>query len=151
VKTRYFALIVGIVYTLVGIAGFISGLGDERTSPSLHVESHYRDLFGLFPVNILHNFVHLAIGVLGILAYQSFRSARLYSQALAVVYGLLAVMGLIGTGDLKTTFDLIPIFGNDVWLHAGTALIAAYFGFGPVPAEGTTTAPAGGSGAQRAY
>ncbi|MEA2529463.1 MAG: hypothetical protein QOG89_1107, partial [Thermomicrobiales bacterium] len=34
-KTRYFALIVGIVYTLVGIAGFISGLGDERTSPSL--------------------------------------------------------------------------------------------------------------------
>ena len=37
-------------------------------------------------------------------------------------------MGLIP--GLNTTFGLIPIFGNDVWLHALTALIAAYFGWG---------------------
>lgn len=30
---------------------------------------------------------------------------------------------------LNTVFGLIPIFGHDVWLHALTALIAAYFGF----------------------
>jgi hypothetical protein len=26
-------------------------------------------------------------------------------------------------------FGYIPIFGNDVWLHGLTALIAAYFGY----------------------
>jgi len=36
-------------------------------------------------------------------------------------------MGLLPATN--TTFDLIPIFSNDVWLHAATALIAGYFGF----------------------
>jgi hypothetical protein len=131
-RTRRFALVAGVLYVVAGVAGFIPSLGDTRVAPALHVDSHYRDLFGLFPVNILHNIVHLAIGALGILAYSSFRSARTYSQVLAVVYALLAVMGLISAGDLKTTFDYIPLFSNDIWLHAVTAAIAAYFGFGPV-------------------
>ncbi len=29
----------------------------------------------------------------------------------------------------NTTFGFIPIFGNNVWLHGLTALIAAYFGY----------------------
>ena len=36
-------------------------------------------------------------------------------------------MGLIPV--LNTTFGLVPLFGHDVWLHAGTAALAAYFGF----------------------
>lgn len=36
-------------------------------------------------------------------------------------------MGLID--PLDTTFGLVPIFGNDIWLHAVSALAAAYFGF----------------------
>jgi hypothetical protein len=43
------------------------------------------------------------------------------------LYGLLAILGLIpGT---NTLFGLVPIYGHDVWLHALSALIAAYFGF----------------------
>ena len=30
---------------------------------------------------------------------------------------------------LRTTFGLIPIFGHDIWLHAVSALAAAYFGW----------------------
>lgn len=37
------------------------------------------------------------------------------------------MMGLFPV--LNTTFGLIPIFGNDVWLHAVTAIAAAYFGW----------------------
>jgi hypothetical protein len=33
---------------------------------------------------------------------------------------------------LHTLFGLTPLFSHDVWLHAGTAVIAAYFGWGPV-------------------
>ena len=46
VKTRYFALVIGIVYLVVGIAGFIPAFGTERTTPDLAVEANYQDLFG---------------------------------------------------------------------------------------------------------
>ncbi len=134
-NTRTFALVAGIIYLLVGVAGFIPALGDERNSPDLTVDSLYFDLLWLFPVNILHNLVHLLIGALGVLAARSFDAARRYSQALAVVYAVLAVMGLIDAGNLHTTFELIPLFSHDIWLHALTAAVAAYFGFGPVPSE----------------
>ena len=45
----------------------------------------------------------------------------------AVFYGILAVMGLIP--QLGTTFGMIPVSGHDVWLHALTAIAAAYFGW----------------------
>ena len=54
-----------------------------------------------------------------------------YARGWAIVYGVLAVMGLIPA--LHTTFGLIPIFGHDAWLHALTAVVAAYVGwFAPV-------------------
>ncbi len=126
--TRYFALIVGIVYTLVGLMGLI-GLGKTAyTGPQLTVSAGAGNLLGIFPVNILHDIVHLAIGLAGIAAYRSFTGARGYSRALAILYALLAVLGLL-PAPISTTFGLIPIFGNDVWLHAVTAAVAAYFGF----------------------
>jgi hypothetical protein len=138
VKTRYFALVVGIIYLVVGIAGFIPAFGTERTTPELAVEANYQNLFGLFPVNVLHNLVHLLIGALGVLAYMSFDAARNYSRGLAIVYAVLAIMGLIDAGDLNTTFELIPLFSHDIWLHALTALAAGYFGFGNVEAGETS-------------
>ena len=97
--------------------------------------SGYGYLLGLFPINLLHNLVHLAIGVWGVLAYRSFPAARLYARGLAVIYGVLTVFGLIP--GLNTLFGLTPLFGHDVWLHALTAVIAAWFGWKavePVPA-----------------
>jgi hypothetical protein len=51
----------------------------------------------------------------------------MYFRAVAVIYGLLTVLGLLPATN--TTFGLIPIYGNDVWLHAVLALVAAYFGW----------------------
>lgn len=126
---RYFALVLGVVYLLVGILGFfpaaLQPLGPA--APNLTVDAGYGRLLGLFPVNVLHNLVHLGVGLWGLLAYRSVRGSIGFARGLAVFYGVLAVMGLIA--GLNTTFGLIPIFGNDVWLHAFTALAAAYFGF----------------------
>ncbi len=135
--TRYFALIVGIVYALVGVMGLLN-LGETAyTGPALNFSTGAGTLLGLFPVNLLHDIVHLAIGVAGIAAYRSFTGARGYSRALAILYALLAVLGLLPFTN--TTFGLIPIFGNDVWLHALTAAAAAYFGF-VAPAQSEVTA-----------
>ncbi len=134
--TRYFALGFGIVYTLVGLMGFVPAFLGTLNNADLAVDALSGRLLGLFPVNILHSLTHLAIGVAGIAAYRSFAGARAYSRAIAVAYALLAVMGLIP--GLNTVFGLIPLFSHDVWLHALSAAAAAYFGF-VAPAEDTTT------------
>ncbi len=128
--TRYFALAAGIAYMLVGLIGFIPGATQSppADAPGLTADSGYGYLLGLFPVNVWHNVVHLFVGVAGLAAwYYGFDWSRQFARGLAVVYGILAVMGLIP--QLSTTFGLIPIFGHDVWLHALTGIAAAYFGW----------------------
>ena len=127
--TRRFALIIGLIYLVVGVAGFIPGLSNAAPggAPSMHVNFDYNFLGGLFPINVLHNIVHLLIGASGIAMSRQYHSARLFSRGLAVLYGLLAVMGLIP--GFNTVFGLIPLFDGDVVLHALTALAAAYFGW----------------------
>ena len=91
------------------------------------VEAARGRLLGLFPVNVLHDLVHLAFGIWGLVAYRSFSASKLYAKAVAIIYAVLVVMGFIPV--LNTTFGLIPLYGNDIWLHVALALIAAYFGF----------------------
>jgi hypothetical protein len=127
---RTFALIFGIVYVLVGVLGFIPGLNQmdhADAGHSLVVDSFSGRLLGLFPVNILHNIVHIAVGAWGLLASRSVAGSRLFGKALAILYGLLTILGLVPGAN--TLFGLVPIYGHDVWLHALSAIVAAYFGF----------------------
>jgi hypothetical protein len=127
-KTRYYALIMGIIFAVIGVAGFIPGLLTAHDPPAdLAVDSLSGNLLGLFPVNILHSLVHLLFGIWGIAAYRSFTGARAYAKSVAVIYGVLTIMGFIP--GLSTVFGLVPLHGNDIWLHALIAISAAYFGF----------------------
>lgn len=78
-------------------------------------------LWGLFPVNFLHNLVHLGFGLWGIWASRSDAGARVYTVAAGALYILLSVLGLFFEDGL----GLVPLGGNDVWLHAllGIALL----------------------------
>ena len=141
--TRTFALLAGIAYLAVGILGFIPALLSPMPPgvPDLAVDTGYGRLLGLFPVNVLHNVVHLAIGVWALASTGSWGAARAFSRGLAVFYGILAVAGIIP--GVNTLFGLAPLFSHDVWLHALTAILAAYFGW-RTPEEiearaGTTT------------
>ena len=132
--TRYFALILGIVYVVIGLMGFVPAFltPPPATAPEVTVDTLYGYLLGIFPVNILHTLVHLVVGVWGVLAYRSFSASRTFAQVVAVVFGLLTIMGLIP--GLSTTFGLVPLHGADIALHAVTTLLAVYFGF-VAPAE----------------
>ncbi|WP_217426489.1 FAD-dependent oxidoreductase [Candidatus Methylobacter favarea] len=132
------ALIFGVMYIIAGLAGFIPALVQAPDpTPTLNVNMGYGKLLGLFPVNVLHNLVHLVIGIWGIIAWRSSVSAAVqFARSVAIFYGLLAILGLIPATD--TTFGLIPIYGHDIWLHAVSAAILAYFGFkAPEGAETT--------------
>jgi hypothetical protein len=133
-EARNFARISGFIFIAIGVLGFIPGIVTAATTqpdPPLTVNLGYGYLMGLFPVNVLHNFVHLGVGFWGITSANSVKKSLIYCQGLAIFYSLLAVMGLIPV--LSTTAGFIPIFGSDVLLHLVTAAIAAYYGFVVVP------------------
>ena len=122
-----FARIFGIVFLVVGVGGFIPGVTQPHDHPGLAVEAASGMELGLFPVNALHNIVHILFGAWGLFAAGAFGSARTYARVVAIAYGVLTVMGLIPATN--TTFGLVPIYGHDIWLHALLAAVAAYFGF----------------------
>lgn len=126
---RYFALIYGTVFTIIGIAGFIPFLVAPYgiAEPNLAVSAGAGHLFGLFPVNVLHNLVHIAFGIWGLAVWRSLPKSRFYAQAVAVVYAVFVIMGFFPV--LRTTFGLVPLHGNIIWLHILLAGGAAYFGW----------------------
>jgi hypothetical protein len=128
-KTATFALIIGIAYLAAGLLGLVPAAlrPPPPDAPPTHFTMLYGYLLGLFPVNVLHSAVHLAIGAWGIAAWRGLSHPLVYARSLALFYGALAVMGLIP--GMATLFGVLPIHGHDVWLHAGTAALAAYFGW----------------------
>lgn len=113
------ALVFGIVFLLVGIAGYLTSGGMSMDAENAGL------LLGLFPVNLLHNAVHVAFGLWGLVASRSFAGARNYARIGGVLYAILAVLGFV----VPNGFGLVPLGGHDIWLHAvlAVALLAAGF------------------------
>ncbi|MEL6903277.1 MAG: DUF4383 domain-containing protein [Cyanobacteria bacterium J06606_4] len=132
-SVRSFALATGLLYSVLGLFGLVSGFVEPAQSvPSfieeIGVAQGFGYLFGLFPIDVFEGFVYLVIGVMGIAAFAGNEVvSRLYAEALAVWLGFLAILGCIPIAN--TVFGLMPIYGSDVWLHGVTALLGAYFGF----------------------
>jgi len=128
-KTATFALIFGIAYLLAGLLGLVPAAlrPPPPDAPSTHFTMLYGYLLGVFPVNVLLSAVHLAIGALGVAAWRGMTNPLVYARSVALLFGVLALMGLIP--GMSTLFGALPIYGHNVWLHAGSAAIAAYFGW----------------------
>lgn len=114
---RTFALVVGVVFILVGLLGFVPALVPGGA------------VLGIFAVNVLHSIVHLLIGVLGVAAaYTGF--SRLYNRVIGIVYLLLAILGFIPALYFSNALlGLIPINLADNLLHLIVGLAAIYVGF----------------------
>src|SRR5690349_12869182 len=127
--TRYFALVVGVAFTMAGIAGFLPFFTPHAApdAPHLIMDANYGLLLGLFPVNLIHNLFHFAVGVLGILAFRSYPSSLQFSRFLGITLAVLTVMGMIPA--LHTGFGVWPLYGHDIWLHGLEAVIGIYLGF----------------------
>src|SRR5881275_1472789 len=105
------ALVVGVVFLLVGILGFIPGITTHYGDMSFAGHGSGAKLLGIFQVSILHNIVHLLFGIVGIALAKTWDGARNFLIGGGVVYLLLWLLGIIGAGDW------IPANTADNWLH----------------------------------
>jgi hypothetical protein len=114
------ARLVGVVFLLVGIAGFIPGIttnlyeGLEFAGDDANAE-----LLGLFQVSVLHNLIHALFGI-GILMAATAEGARTFLLGSGAIYAVLFLLGILGGGDW------VPLDDADDWLHLalGVGLVA---------------------------
>ena len=113
------ALVVGIVFLLVGIAGFIPGLtsGDLGGAGNGSMGM----LLGIFQVSVLHNIVHLLFGVVGLLAANRASGSRMYLVIGGIVYFVLWIYGLFTAGH-SSGANFVPLNNADNWLHLVLAI-----------------------------
>lgn len=121
---RMVALVFGIVFVLAGIAGFIPGITHEETSVQ-GMEVATGAVLGLVPVNVVANVVHLAIGLVLIVASRSYSMALNAVRFFGAAYALLAVVGIF----YPEGFGILPLGGVELVIHVLTAAVLLVVGF----------------------
>jgi hypothetical protein len=116
------ARVVGVVFLLVGILGFVPGITTNLYDGlEFAGEDGNAELLGIFKVSVLHNIVHGLFGLAGLALASTWNGARMYLLGGGAVYVALWLLGIVGGADW------IPSNDADNWLHLalGAALIAA--------------------------
>jgi hypothetical protein len=117
------AILFGLVFLVVGICGFFPNI----TTPMPDGDGGM--LLGIFHVNLAHNIIHLASGVVFLLCGMAGAGAsRTFFKIFGIVYLLVAVLGFMN-GD-KPLLGVVANNMNDVWLHVALAAVMLFLGFG---------------------
>ena len=121
------SLIVGAVFVLAGILGFIPGITTNYGDMKFAGHESEAELLGILQVSILHNIVHLAFGVLGILASRTWDLSRNFLIGGGVVYLVLWIYGLLI--DKESGANFVPFNTADDWFHflLGVGMIGVGF------------------------
>ncbi|MHA0288172.1 DUF4383 domain-containing protein [Mycobacterium sp. C3-094] len=114
-QAQWASLIVGVVFLIVGIAGFIPGVTTDYGELTFAGHHSGAMLLGIFAVSVLHNIVHLLFGIAGILFARSVTAARSYLIVGGIVYAVLWLYGLII--DRDSSMNFVPVNNADNWLH----------------------------------
>jgi hypothetical protein len=132
------ALLVGVVFLLVGVLGFIPGITTNFDQLTFAGHQSEAALLGIFNVSVLHNIVHLLFGVAGLLAARTFPAARMYLIIGGFIYLALFLYGLLIDHDSAANF--VPVNTADNYLHLvlGIGMIALGGLLGRRPATRTT-------------
>jgi hypothetical protein len=109
--------ILGWVFVVVAVWGAVISGTVMESDPALAPL-----LLGLFPVNFLHNLVHLLFGIWALRAARSVDDSRTFSVVAGSVFLGLAALGLL----IPDGLGALPLGSHDIWLHAvfGLVLVA---------------------------
>ena len=119
---RLLATVFGILYMLIGVAGFAvtMGIGFFAAPGGL--------LLGIFEVNSFHNVAHLLLGATLLIAgLAGVRAARTVNSVVGAAYLVLGIAGLFVVGS---PLNILAINGADNVLHFGSAALLLAVGLG---------------------
>ena len=128
---RTVALVVSIVFLLVGVLGFIPGITTDYGAMQFAGHDSGAKLLGVFQVSVLHNIVHLLFGIVGLALARTVSGARLFLIGGGAIYLVLWLYGLII--DHGSGANFVPLNTGDNWLHffLGIGMIALGLIFTP--------------------
>ena len=119
------AALVGLIFLLVGIAGFIPGL-TTNLYDGLEFAGHdgNAELLGIFQVSVLHNLVHVLFGIAGLALAATPSGSRAFLVGGGAIYLVLWIYGL--AIDHESGANFVPLNTADNWLHfaLGAGMIA---------------------------
>jgi hypothetical protein len=122
VKTM--AVLFGVILLVVGVLGFVPAVTKNEM------------LLGIFHVNTVHNVVHLLSGAVALFCgMTSIGASRNYFRIFGIVYGAVAVLGLMHMGEHTKLLGLISNNDADTYLHIGIAAVSLILGFMPSRAD----------------
>ncbi|MDX2541509.1 DUF4383 domain-containing protein [Streptomyces sp. WI04-05B] len=131
---RKASLLVGVVFLLVGILGFVPGITTHYDTMTFASHESGAELLGLFQVSVLHNLVHLAFGVAGVAMARTASGAGTFLLAGGAIYLVLWLYGLFVGHDSAANF--VPLNTADNRLHF-------VLGLGMIALGGLLTRPRG--------
>lgn len=119
------ARLAGVVFLLVGVAGFIPGITTNLYDGlEFAGDGGNAKVIGLFEVSVLHNLVHGLFGLAGLALAKTASGARTFLIGGGAIYILLVIIQAIGAGDW------VPLVGADLWLHLALGLGMIGLGYG---------------------
>ena len=132
---RTAAAVVGAVFLLVGVLGFVPGITNPYGDLGFAGHESEAKLLGVFQVSILHNIVHLLFGVAGLALSRSRDGARTFLVGGGVIYVVLWLYGLVVSQESAANF--VPVNTADDWLHfvLGAGMIALGLALSRRPAD----------------
>jgi hypothetical protein len=123
---QWYCLLAGAALLLAGIFGFIAdatfdtGLSGTDNDGGNAGGALQGDSFLGFEVNGWHNVVHILSGVVLLAAFSKRKPAKTVALAFGIVYGLVAIIGLIDGNDV---LGLIPVNPADNILHIALSAV----------------------------
>lgn len=117
---RLFSAVVGLVFLVVGVLGFIPGVTTGYGQLGLMGPESEAYLLGVFQVSVLHNVVHLLFGIAGLAMARTSGAAVAFLVGGGVVYLVLWLYGLFVGSESAANF--VPLNSADNWLHFGLGI-----------------------------
>lgn len=114
------AIIVAGAFLVIGVLGFLPGVTTHHDLLQFAGHHSGAKLFGVFTVSVLHNIVHMAFGVAGLVMARTYALARAYFLLGGLVYLGMWVYGILIDHD--NPMNVIPVNGADNWLHLGLGI-----------------------------
>lgn len=120
------AVLVAAAFLAVAIAGFTPGLTSHLDQLQWLGHNSESQLFGVFEVSVVHNILHLALGVAGLLLAGTYRRARAYLVGGGLIYLGLGLYGLVAAPSGPR--NVLPLNNADNWLHFAIGVVMILLG-----------------------